>query len=97
MHIISKRRLREFWEEHREAEKPLINWFKTVDKTVWKDFSDVRKTFNHADIYQDCVIFNVGGNKYRIIAKVPYQKKRVYIRFVLTHSEYDKDIWKEDC
>ena len=97
MRIISKRRLREFWRENPSAEKPLLSWFEIVKKADWNSFSDVREDFRHADIFRDCVIFDIGGNKFRLIAKVRYQKKKVYVRFVLTHFDYDKNLWKEDC
>ena len=97
MRIISKRRLREFWREFPGAEQPLSSWYETVKKIEWNNFSDVRDAFRHADIYRDCVIFDIGGNKFRLITKIRYKKKRVYIRFVLTHSDYDKDLWKDDC
>ncbi len=97
MKIISKRRLREFWLEFPNAEQPLLSWYETVKKVDWKSFSEVRKTFRHADVYRDCVIFDIGGNKFRLITKIRYQKKRIYIRDILTHLGYDKDLWKEDC
>jgi mRNA interferase HigB len=95
--IISKRRLREFWQSNPSSEKALLSWYETVKKVNWENFSDVRENFRHADIYRDCVIFDIGGNKFRLITKIRYQKKRVYIRFVLTHFDYDKDWWKKDC
>lgn len=97
MRIISKRRLQEFWERNPESEKALLSWYGIVKKVDWKNFSEVRETFRYADVYRDCVIFDIGGNKFRLITKIRYQKKRIYIRFVLTHTEYDKDSWKEDC
>jgi mRNA interferase HigB len=97
MKIISKRALVEFWGEHAEAEASLLNWYKVAKNCTWENFSDVRKTFRRADTYRDCAIFDVGGNKYQLIVKIRYRTKRVYIRFVLTHSDYDKDSWKEDC
>lgn len=97
MRIISKRALLEFWGRHPEAKVALLAWYRTVRNSAWDDFSHVRKTFRRADIYRDCVIFDIGGNKFRVIAKVRYRTKRVYIRFVLTHSDYDKDSWKDDC
>jgi mRNA interferase HigB len=97
MRVISKRRLQEFWRGNPESEKALLSWYKIVKKANWENFSDVREIFRHADIYRDCVIFDIGGNKFRLITKIRYQKKRIYIRFVLTHTEYDKDLWKEDC
>ena len=97
MHIISKRRLREFWGENPESKNPLLNWYQIVNRVDWQDFSDIRETYRSTDVYKDCVIFNVGGNKYRLITKIRYQINRVYIRFVMTHKKYDKDKWKEDC
>jgi mRNA interferase HigB len=97
MRIISKRRLQEFWRDYPNAEQPLLNWYETAKNADWENFSDVRETFRHADIYRDCVIFDIGGNKFRLVTKIRYQKKRIYIRFVLTHSEYDTDFWKNDC
>ena len=97
MRIISKRRLREFWLEYSDAEKPLLAWYQTVKSADWSSFSGVRDVYRHADIYQDCVIFNIGGNKFRLITKIRYPKKRIYIRFILSHSDYDKNLWKTDC
>ena len=95
--IISEKALREFWQQHGESKNALQEWIKVVRSADWESFSDVRKTFNHADIYGKCVIFDVGGNKYRIIGKVGYRFRIVYIRFVLTHGQYDENKWQADC
>lgn len=97
MHILSKRRLQIFWENHPNSKESLLNWYRTVKKTDWNNFADVKETYRSADVYGDCVIFNIGGNNYRLITKIRYRIKRVYIRFVLTHKEYDKDKWEKDC
>jgi mRNA interferase HigB len=97
MRIISKNAIKKFWGKHSGAEQSLLSWHKIAKSCTWNDFSDVRKTFRNTDVYRDCVIFDVGGNKYRVIAKIRYRTKRIYIRFVLTHSEYGKGSWKEDC
>lgn len=97
MRIISERRLREFWQQHPESENAMRELIMTLRLADWKNFSDVRRTFNHADIYGGCVIFDVGGNKYRIIGKIAYQHKIVFVRFVLTHKEYDEKKWQADC
>lgn len=97
MKVISKRRLREFWRQYPYAEQPLLSWYETVKKIEWENFSEVRESFRRADVYRDCVIFDIGGNKFRLITKIRYKKKRVYVRFVLTHSDYDRDLWKDDC
>lgn len=97
MRIISERRLREFWQKNPEAENAMREWIKTVKSADWNNFSDVRKAFNHADIFGNCTIFDVGGNKYRIIGKAAYGIKVVFIRFVLTHKQYDEKKWQSDC
>lgn len=102
MRIISEKKLREFWQAAKGGERArryiaMRVWIKTVKSADWKSFVDVRKTFNHADIYGGCTIFDVGGNKYRIIGKTAYRKKVIYIRFVLTHEEYDENAWRSDC
>lgn len=97
MQILSKRRLQNFWEKHPNSKESLLNWYRTVKKTDWNSFADVKETYRSADVYEDCVIFNIGGNNFRLIAKIRYRIKRIYIRFVLTHKEYDKDKWKKDC
>jgi mRNA interferase HigB len=95
--IISKSKLREFWEEYPEAEAPLMEWYRVTSKAAWKNFADVRATFRHADVYCDCTIFDIKGNNFRLIAIPLYQVQRVYVRYVLTHKEYDGGKWKNDC
>jgi mRNA interferase HigB len=102
MRIISDKQLREFWlaakgDERTARQKTMKEWRKVVRRADWNTFIDVRKTFNHADVYKNCVIFDVGGNKYRIVAKVAYRVKIVFIRSVLTHEEYDNNQWCDDC
>ena len=99
MRIISKARLREFWGRHRGAKSPLISWYNTVKKAEWKCFADVRKTFNSADTYavedRSYVVFNVGGNRFRVAVSVNYETQIVYIAMVLSHTEYDREKWKD--
>ena len=97
MRIISEARLREFWQKYPQSESPMREWIAVVRLADWQSFSDVRATFNHADVYGSCTIFDVGGNKYRIIAKINYPKHIVFIRSVLTHPEYDRKKWQSDC
>jgi mRNA interferase HigB len=97
MRIISEKKLRKFWQHHPESESVMREWIKTVKSADWNNFSDVRETFNHADIYGGCTIFDAGGNKYWIIGKIAYQIKVVFIRFVLTHREHDEKKWQSDC
>lgn len=97
MHIISKPKIREFWLQNADAEIPLLNWYKQSKHAEWKSITETKQTFPHADAVGDCTVFNVGGNKYRLVTKINYKKKIIFVRFVLTHAEYDTDKWKEDC
>lgn len=97
MHVISRKRLAEFWRARRDAEAPLSQWFKAAKRAEWQSIADVRATYPHADPVGDCTVFNVGGNKYRLITKIYYRHQTVLVRFVLTHKEYDGEEWKDDC
>jgi mRNA interferase HigB len=97
MHVISQKALREFWALHPEAESALRRWHQTVESATWNNFAEIRGTFASADACGRCVVFNVGGNKYRIIAAVHFNRHKVYLRSVLTHAEYDRGAWKADC
>lgn len=97
MHIITKKCLRDFWKKHPESESLLRTWYKITKKADWKNLVDIRKDFPHADLAGVCTIFNIGGNKYRLITKIYYPNKKVLIRFVMTHAEYNKKTYKNDC
>jgi mRNA interferase HigB len=91
MRVIAKKALRGFWEKVPEAEAPLAAWHKLASKATWGSFSDLKETFGSADMVKgNKVIFDVGGNKYRIVALVAFRTKRLFILFVGTHKEYDK-------
>jgi len=94
MHIISRRALRDFWDRFPESQSPLSRWYTIVRKTAFKDFNELRMTFPSADWVGSLIVFNIGGNKYRLIAAVHYNRGRIYIRHVLTHEEYDQGAWK---
>jgi mRNA interferase HigB len=97
MRIISYRKLREFYEAHPDSKTALMSWYAAVKKADWKTFADVRDTFRTADVYKNCTIFDIGGNKYRLIAWINYRNHAVYVRAILTHSDYGKGKWKADC
>jgi mRNA interferase HigB len=96
MHIITKTRLVDFWSKHPDSQPSLSSWYKRVRLATWENFNDLRSVFSSADSVANLTVFNVGGNKYRLIALVDYQYQKVFIRAVLTHSEYDKEDWKND-
>ena len=94
MHVIAKPALVEFWERHPEAAIPLQAWYRTMVSEVFADFNDLRATFASADYVDGLTVFNAGGNKYRLIAAIHYNRHKVFIRAVLTHAEYDRGDWK---
>lgn len=95
MHIITRKRLLEFSKKHPDSEEPLDRWYRIVKQSNYNSFSELRKTFPKADQVGKFTVFDIGGNKYRIIAYLVYSTKRVYIRHILTHPQYDKAKWKE--
>ena len=101
MRVISKARLRAFWEEpgHEDAEGPLRAWHTHVsNKTVsWQLWGDVKAEFGSASPVGNCAVFNIGGNKYRLVTRILYPSQKVFILKVMTHAEYDEDKWKEEC
>jgi len=97
LHVISHKALREFAIKHPDAAAPLEDWYKIAVAARWQNLNEVRATFPHADLVGECTVFNIGGNKYRLVTIIIYAVKRVYIRFVMTHAEYDRGRWKHDC
>lgn len=89
MHIISLKMLREFWEKHPEAEQVLKDWHSVLEKSTAKDFNELKNTFNSADYVPPYTVFDVGGNNYRVIVVVQYKFKKVYVREMMAHREYD--------
>lgn len=97
MRIISYKAIREFAAKYPDAKEPLDKWYDAAEKANWKNITDVKKEFPHADAIGSCTCFNIGGNKYRLIVKIKYQFQVIYIRHILTHVEYDRKGWQSDC
>ena len=101
MRIISKSRLKEFWETPGRsiAEGPLRAWYTHVSKkeVAWHAWGDVKADFANASLVGNCVVFNIGGNKYRLVTRVLYPSQKVFVLKMMTHGEYDEDKWKADC
>lgn len=95
MHIISRKKLKQAGARHPDVGAPLDAWFRIAKRALWQDLSDVRKTFASADAVDKWTVFNIKGNKYRLITEINYRYRRIYIRHVLTHAEYDKGKWKQ--
>ena len=91
MNVISKRTLVKFYEEHAQAKTPLEVWHSDARKAVWKTLDDIKKMYASASFLKDNrVVFNIKGNDYRLIGHIDYLRKIVRIRFIGTHSQYDK-------
>jgi mRNA interferase HigB len=97
MWVVSLKRLREFWAIHPLAEVPLRAWFTQSSAAQWGDFSALRGTFPTADLVGNCTVLNLGGNKYRLIARIFYTSHKVYVLRVLTHADYDREDWPKQC
>ncbi len=97
MLIANYERAEKFAKKRARARSSLATWRDVTLKATWKNFDDVRKTFRTADIFGDCTIFDIGGNNYRLIAKIDYEAEQVSIKTVMTHAEYDREKWKSDC
>ena len=82
--------MREFWQRYPESENPLRAWFKTASAAEWENFQNVKAVYSTADRVAQYTIFNIGGNKWRLITVIHYNTSRVYVRHVYTHAEYDK-------
>ncbi len=91
MRIIARRTLRKFWEKHADAEQSLRAWFKFASFADWISPASIKRDYASASILEDSrMCFNIGGNKYRLVVRINYAYRIVYIRFVGTHVEYDK-------
>lgn len=91
MVIISKAVLRDFIRVHADAETPLEDWYELAKNTDWKNFNEMRHTFNSVDaVGNDRYVFNIKGNSYRLIALIIFKVRTVFILFIGTHAEYDK-------
>jgi mRNA interferase HigB len=96
MHIISYKKIREFITATPESENAMSAWYRIVKNTDFSSFADIKSTFPSADWVKGFVVFNIGGNKYRLIAYPNFTTQRLFIRYVLTHQEYDEEKWKTD-
>jgi mRNA interferase HigB len=92
--VISRPAILKFSQRHRDALVPLMNWYRIAKRADWSSLADVRSDFAHADIVGRRTVFNIHGNDYRLIARVNYKTKRVFILQILTHAEYSKGDWK---
>lgn len=94
MHIITQARIWEAKKKYPESENALDGWYRIIKKNRFNHFSDLKKSFNSVDKVGDVCVFDIGGNKLRLIAIIHFQRQKLYIRHILTHYEYSKGKWK---
>src|SRR5450759_3309054 len=90
MRVISRKALVEFWMVHRPAKGPMAAWYKVMHGAMFANFASVRSVFNSADKVDRFTVFNVGGEGYRVVAAIHFNRQKLYIRHVFTHAEYER-------
>jgi mRNA interferase HigB len=95
MRIIKRGALVLFWQRHPDAKASLEAWYGVVRKANWKTPAEMKQVYHSADLVGRRTVFNIAGNKYRLIARVNYVSQTVFVLYLLTHSEYGKGAWKQ--
>ena len=95
MRVIKRKPLLDFAKKYPNVRNSLDSWYRILKHSDYNSFVELRKTFPAADLVKKFTVFNIGGNKVRLITAIHYKRKIVYIRYVLTHKEYDRGSWKE--
>ncbi len=96
MHVIARKVLLEFSSKHPDAKEPLKRWWKICEKNDFSSFSELKQTFGTDDIVGKCVVFNIGGGKYRLIVRTNFPDYRMWIKYILSHKKYTKLNLKEE-
>ncbi|MDJ0689803.1 MAG: type II toxin-antitoxin system HigB family toxin [Xenococcaceae cyanobacterium MO_188.B32] len=96
MHVVSQSKLKQFWRNHPNSEASLRFWYKLTTQNQWQNLSVLRQIFPSADLVKNFIVFNIGGNNFRLITYIDFQQNKVFIRHILTHAEYNKEDWKKD-
>ena len=94
MHVVSHKAIRNFCDEHPRTRNAMDFWYRVAKRANWSSFAAVKQSFNTADLVPPYVVFDIGGNKYRLIAELNFAKGALFIRRILTHQEYTKGTWK---
>ena len=94
MKIISNSALRAFGALHPRADEPLQGWRRVIEKNRFARWAELKAAFNTVDKVGELAVFDIGGNKYRLVAYIRFEKQIVYIKALLTHRDYDKGAWK---
>ena len=94
MHIITKKRITEAKQKYHSCVSALDGWFKVAESNKFTNFADLKKTFNNVDKVNNFFVFDIGGNKLRLITSIHFNRQKIYIRHILTHKEYDEKKWR---
>jgi mRNA interferase HigB len=95
VHVISYKAIREYGAKHADSATSLDNWYRVTASGRWENFAELKQVFGTADFVAPFVVFNIGGNKYRLVAEINFRSKTVFIRHILTHKEYDEGKWRK--
>ena len=94
VHVVSHKAIRTFCEGHPAARSPLDYWYRVAKRATWTSFANVKQSFNTADFVAPFVVFDIGGNKYRLIAEINLSRRVLFIRAIMTHKQYAKGTGK---
>ena len=92
--VVSHKAIRAFCEKHRDAVNPLDHWYRVAKRATWVGFPEVKQTFNTADFVAPYIAFDIGGNKYRLVAEIYFDSSLLCIRGIMTDKDYMKGAWK---
>jgi mRNA interferase HigB len=95
--VISRKKIRDASEEHPEWEVSLSAWYKVAENADWAHFPDVKQSWSNSDKVGACVVFDISHNRCPLVTWIDYRGKKVFIRYILSHADYDKEKWKDDC
>lgn len=96
MHVISYKTLRDYSNNHADCKEALSYWYKIASRANWLNLIEVQEVFPKAEAVGNFTVFNIKGNKYRLIVSIDYEGQLIYIKYVLTHAKYDEEQWKND-
>ncbi len=95
MHLITRKTLKVFWQKYPDSKTALERWSRIIQTNDFDSFAQLKLAFSSADLVGKLTVFNIGGNKYRLVTAIHFNRSKVYIRNVLTHKEYDRGEWKQ--
>jgi mRNA interferase HigB len=94
VHVVSHKAIRSFSEDHPQSRTALDHWYQVAKRATWQSLAEVKQSFNSADFVAPYTVFDIGGNKYRLIAELNFARQVLFIRGILTHKEYSKGTWR---